>query len=425
MTIKQQFRSAIIRGTGEAHRLRLAHPKVDFVDLIIDACLTNYCLNSQDEPCRAEYLSELIERSSVAAIIKAAVLKGLAEEVTNDSNLSQLFELAKVFAQHGDRAAKAAIYKRFYKKGIAGCAHFGSSAILELDGLEEMIFIARTIGAHLERHPKAWEDDAIVTECQGNCPGIDVWRELEIVSKADKFVAAYLKAVQENRDDGRRYKEDRRPEAGKDIFEEIEGTRYFSGARLARRQLPQSTIEELAGKVLAAGSVKVKAKYLAVFNGSVKFPFDPAILIGIVKGDAGNSKQLKEPAFDALMNFSSNEIRQLGLELLNGSNGSPRYLNVFVNNYRDGDDATLTAIAEKARGKYRIEYLAHIYLKIFRQNKTAHCAGPLLALYSKMVCSECRKQVLELLLATNSLPGHIRDEMKYDCNPETRKLVTD
>src|SRR4051794_4259448 len=103
--IKQKFKSAIRRGTGEAYLLMQSHPKLDFSRDIIQASLKNFAYDGQCESNRAGYLFELIKLSGKKNKIRDAILKGLATE--NDAwSLAQLFGLAKMFAMQGDMEAR-------------------------------------------------------------------------------------------------------------------------------------------------------------------------------------------------------------------------------------------------------------------------------------------------------------------------------
>jgi len=57
--IKQKFKSAIQRGTGEAHLLMQSHPDLDFSTLIIKACIKNFAYDGECEGSRDTYLFEL------------------------------------------------------------------------------------------------------------------------------------------------------------------------------------------------------------------------------------------------------------------------------------------------------------------------------------------------------------------------------
>jgi hypothetical protein len=201
-TLRQRFKSAIKRGTGEAHLLMKANPDVDFSKDIITAALTNFSYDNQFEGSRADYVFELIQLSGKKEKIRQAILKGLATERKDTWSLDQLFAITTLFAKQGDKEAKKAIYKRFYKKTIRGYRWAGEQAIIELDGLEGLKYIAAIKGKILQHDPEEWEDGGTVDWFQRENPTIKVYQELEKTGKNNEYIKIYrcpeTKRVKEN-----------------------------------------------------------------------------------------------------------------------------------------------------------------------------------------------------------------------------------
>ena len=85
--------------------------------------------------------------------IRKAILNGIATEQEDTWSLTHLFDIAKLFAQQGDQEMRQAIYDRFCKNPIEGSDWVGYSEILELDGLQGLIFIAEKFGKFIEQNP--------------------------------------------------------------------------------------------------------------------------------------------------------------------------------------------------------------------------------------------------------------------------------
>ncbi len=64
MNLKQKFKSAIKRGTGETHILIKENPTVDFSKEIIKAAVFNFAYDQQSEGGREFYIAELINLSA-------------------------------------------------------------------------------------------------------------------------------------------------------------------------------------------------------------------------------------------------------------------------------------------------------------------------------------------------------------------------
>src|SRR5262245_30698762 len=162
MTIKQQFSDAVQRGTGEAWLILQNHPTINFSGELIKAAIKNYAYDAQAEGSRAVYVSALIALSKHQDKIQTTILQALATEQKDTWSLVQLFDLATIFAKQGNQAARKAIYSRFYKKVIPGADWCGYTAILELDGLEGLKYIAATIGKAMEKDAEIWADSSII-----------------------------------------------------------------------------------------------------------------------------------------------------------------------------------------------------------------------------------------------------------------------
>jgi hypothetical protein len=245
-TIKQTFRSSIRRGTGEAHLIMQNNPTVDFSADIIKASLTNYAYDGQSENSRALYLSELISLSKQRAKIRKAVLHGLATEQDNTWTLTQLFDLAKIFAQSGDTVSRQAIYDRFFNHPVDHSDWVGYIEILELDGLEGLVFIADKIGKALEKNPDDWQDDMIIDHFQRENPKVKAFAELEKASKQNRFIKIYLdniKRTEENRKNHIREKVEY-----KNIIEEVLLCKPY--IRLWKRKITDKQLTAIANQLL-------------------------------------------------------------------------------------------------------------------------------------------------------------------------------
>lgn len=82
MNLKQKFKSAIKRGTGEAHILIKENPTVDFSKEIIKAALFNFAYDQQSEGSRDFYIAELINLSGQ----KDKILPVIYDALKNESN---------------------------------------------------------------------------------------------------------------------------------------------------------------------------------------------------------------------------------------------------------------------------------------------------------------------------------------------------
>ncbi len=198
MNIRQQLKQSIKCGTGKAYFIVQDNPTIDFYKDITKAALTNFAHDPQVEGDRAHYAAQLINLSNKKEKIIECVLQTLATERQDTWVLDQLFELATIFAKNGDKKARQAIYKRYHKKVINGSEWCGQDAIVEIDGIEGLKFIAKIRGKALIKNPDDWEDSFFVDHFQKENPKIKVYEELEKASKNNSHIKNYLSTIKKH-----------------------------------------------------------------------------------------------------------------------------------------------------------------------------------------------------------------------------------
>lgn len=421
MTIRQRFKSAIKRGTGETHLIMMANPKMDFSSDITKAALINYAYDNQSEGSRSEYVFELIELSNQKEKIKRKILEKLEIEKEDTWALDQLFDIAALFAKQGDKEAKKAIYKRFYKKRIEGSEWIGQDAILELDGLAGLKYIAETKGKIIDKESEEWEDSFMVDFFQEENPDLKVYEELENAAKENKYIRIYLETIKKNKF--------KRAERKKPVYnyqvvtERIDKNIIVPLPPVYAKDLSDLDIKKLADDFLHSKTRTKQEKYLRVFD-RVKYPFDYRDLLCQAKRPYSRKDRLIEYAVNSLRFFTNQDIREFAIEKLNSNVSRPDiYTNLLIGNYKNGDSELLTKIVNKARNEHQIHDLVFSYVDIFQANKTVDCEKPLMALYDKLTCGLHREDIVKIMIENKVLPDSIKEEIKYDSLDTTRELI--
>lgn len=416
--LKKNFRNAIRRGTGEAYLIMLTNPNIDFSNDIIKGCLTNFAYDGQCENSRGVYLFELILLTENRDKIRNAILIGLAKEQRDTWTLTQLFDLAKIFAQNGDVDARKAIYERFFNSPIEGSDWVGYSEILELDGMEGMKFIAEKMGRGLEINPEDWQDDSIIKHFQDDNPSINVLKELEKLAVENRFIQMYLKNVKKNNVEAKSYK--RVISKYKDIIDEVLTSKPY--IRLFNRKLTDEELNSIARRLIVEENIAFQEKLLFVFT-EFKFPLEGEFILRLANQKSSSEDRIAEFAIDALKYIKSDAIRQFAFERIKTTKMPQMFTSIFITNYNAGDGVFLTELAMKFNDDYVIENLAISYIEIYRANKTKECKEPLEVLYSKMNCGIHRKDIIELLINNEVLSERLKEEIKYDCYLNSRQLL--
>jgi hypothetical protein len=422
--LKQQFRSSIRRGTGEAHLILQRHPAIDFSADIIKAAIWNYAYDAQSEGSRAVYIAELMARSQHPDKIRKAILTGLATEENDTWALVQLFDLAKMLAQKGDQEARQAIYNRFYNKIVDSSPWCGYSAIIELDGFKGLQFIATTIGKAMEKDPSIWDDNSIIDHFQKDHPEINAWSALEEAGQNNRFIKIYLDniaGVNKEREQG--LQERPRLEINyTTVTERIKNKVTVPLMPGRGKQLSPTDLKKLADDFLQEKDRLKLEKYCRIFD-QVKYPYDDyQPLLALAKSKYLKTDRLVEFASGALKYFTGSDIRQFAINKLTQTRSPYRYLQLLVANYKKGDHRLLTKIALAFKNENDIHAIADGYTDIYAANPTKECKEPLEAIYSKLTCGVCRGIILRRLIDNKVLSKQLKQEMQYDSYEDNRAL---
>jgi len=415
--IKQKFKSAIRRGTGETHLLIQNHPEIDFSGEIIKACVKNFSYDGQCEGSRGMYLFELINLSGKKDKIRKAILKALLNPQKDTWTLTQLFDLAKMFAQQSDAEAKQAIYGGFVHNPMWHSDWAGTSEIIELDGIEGLKFIAEELGKRLEKDPEDFQDDNVIYKFKKENPEIDVWTQLDIAAEQNRFIKIYTDDVRRNI--GQRNERVKPTLIYKNIVEEA--LLRQSRTWFLNRKLQHAELELIAQQLLIERKKSNIEKLLRVFTKN-KFPLDKELLFDLALKDPARNMRIVILAIQALGLFKGKNIRQFALAQISVSKKTAFFVELLIENYKKGDHKLFTTLVEKSNKGIELETLIIDIAKIYRVNKTPECREPLEALYDKHTCGLCRKDVIEILKENNVLSERIKNEIRFDCNEDIRAL---
>lgn len=417
--IKRQFFNSLKRGTGEAYLLAKDNPTIDFSTYIIKGALRNFAYDGQSENSRAQYIFDIISLSDNKNKIRKAVLKGLVTEQEDTWSLTHLFDLAKLYAQQGDNEARQAIYDRFLNNPIEGSDWVGYSEIIELDGLNGLIFIAEKFGKYIEKNPDDWQDDSIIRHFQDGNPKINALQELEKISENNKFIKQYLDCIKRTEENRKNHVQ--AIQAFSNIIDEVINSKPFLSFR-RRKELKESELNKIAETLLKEKDKLKIEKLLNVFTYH-KFPFDSEFILKLAKQKATSKNRIKEYAIDSLKFLKSDNIRQFAIDNIPKAKRPESFIEILISNYKNDDYQILTNVALKFKSEHIIENLAGSYVDIYKANKTKECQKPLEILYNKMNCGIHRNGIIEVLIENNVLSDKLKREIKYDSYLETRELL--
>jgi len=418
MNLKQNFRSSIKRGTGEAHILIKENPTVDFSQEIIKAALFNFAYDAQSEGSRDFYIAELMNLSGQKDKILPVIYEALKTESIDDWSTEQIFDIAAIFAKEGDERAKKAVYENYYKYAMDGADWAGQDAIVEIDGLKGLFYVAETKGKYLTENSEKWENSFFVDDFQEQNPLINVYSELRKAAEKSSFVKKYLETIEEHKFTV--YK----PTETKFDYEYVKdrfNNKYLGIGPRAFERLSKKDLKKLGEDFLRETKRNEQEKYLRIF-ASVKFPYNYQPILELAKSKSSKKDRLIYFAVEALQFFKAKDIRQFAIEKLSSTGEPDIYTNLLIGNYKKGDWKLLKSIAEKYKNDDIIHSLGASYIDIYEANPTKECIEPLEIIYDKMNCGLHRKTLVKILIENNVLSDKIRREIQFDSNEESRKL---
>lgn len=421
MNLKQKFKSAIKRGTGETHIFIKENPSVDFSKEIIKAALFNFAYDQQSEGGRDFYIAELIELSGQKDKILPIIYDALENESNDDWSTEQLFDIAAIFAKEGDERAKKAVYDNYYKYAMNGADWAGEDAIIEIDGLKGLLYVAETKGKYLSENAESWVDSFFVDDFQKQNLSIDVYQELRKAARTSSFVKKYLETIEEHKFTVYKPNKDKKEIYDYQYVKDRFKNKYLGIGPRALEKIPKKDLKKLADNLLKETKRSNQEKYLRVF-AHAKFPYNYQPILELAKSKNIKKDRLVYFAVEALKFFKAKDIRQFAVGKLSSTDEPEVYVNLLIGNYKKGDWKLLKSIAEKHTNDDVIHSLGADYVDIYEANPTKECKEPLEVIYDKMNCGLHRKDLVKVLIENNVLSDKIRNEIQFDCSEETRKL---
>lgn len=419
MNLKQKFRNAIKRGTGETYLFIKENPTIDSSKAIIKAALFDFSYDQQCEPSRDFYIAELIELSGKKDKILPIIYEALKTESDDDWSIEQIFDIAAIYAKQGDERAKKAVYGNYYKYAIGGSDWCGQDAIVEIDGLEGLKFVTETKGKVLADNPDKWEDSFFVDNFQEENPQIDVYGELRKAASKNSHIKTYLEMIESRK--FKPYKSTKKTYDYKYIKDIIDNDTNVYLSRFALEQLSEKDLKKLANDFLKETKKKKQAQYLSLFS-EVKFPLNYKPILEIAEFTKTDKFRLKFFAVETLQFFKSEAIRDFAIRNSHSFGSQFNYAKLLIKNYRKGDWKLLKNVVDENKDKDIIHELACSYIDIYRANLSKECKEPIEALYSKTTCGIHRTDLVEILIDNKVLSDQIKEEIQYDCSEETRNI---
>jgi hypothetical protein len=420
---REEFSSAIQRGLGRA----LIHVKKfgieEVKDIVLNACLHNLTWDPVCEGERAKWLFDLFADTKYCQDFSDEIVRVLATE-TDESNLDQLFDIAREMALAGNEQAKAAIGKRALE--IARIAAegdaLGAEEWMEVAGIDGFLDLVRIYGKSLIENRDAWVPEYDVPEYQSTVFE-RAKKEPEIKSYLD-YVAANAKEPTP-----RKSREERFIKYREDSREQYPLERILRDANNKKGDYPSfyvtfgkyATKEELDtvySKLLAEQDNDIRIRLLWVFCRAQLPGIDDCLFFW-----AFGEQKIRSATVSALAQVKSPRIHDLAVHKLNNDQ-LVEALELFINNYDEKDASSIEKrVLEVKPPIEQADTIVFNIIHITENNPDKALESVLKWSYSATPCSNCREKVVKLLKEMDILSEEIVEECKYDAYESIRAIA--
>lgn len=419
MTIKEKFKYAIKRGSGEAYIILKKFPETDFSGEILSSVISTYAYDAQSEGTREKYYYDLISIASNKDTLINKIINALKVKRNDDWAMEQLFSLSAFFANKGNIFARKVIYRQFIKKLYEETPWLGETAIICMDGYKGVLYLAEYYGKMAEIDSDTYISTSFLYHYT-NKKRSDILEKLKKETLIKPYIKRFLKEYYKKQKIKISYK----PKLGYNtIKNKIISDKPLFIAPKYRKKISRSLISKIAIDYMNEPDISIKKKYLRFFR-MIKFPFSYKYILDIVRTIYSNANLQLDIAVDALKFFRNSEIREFAISKLKTSKFSRYYLDLLVNNYQEGDADVIYDIVKKQVTPEKAHSVVWSIVEIYYKNKTKECKKVLEFLYDNLACGPHRYDVVKILKMNNVLSKKIRKEIKYDSYLKTRKLAS-
>lgn len=424
-----QFEKAFRLGLGRAYIHVKEHGDEGLQDIILHHCLNNPCYDPQCEDSRTSWLMSVVDNSHDPKFYYKHIISSLSSE-SDCWNLSQLFKLCLILAQRGNKEAEAAIFSRHEKQDFDEDWQ-GNDEIVDLKGLDGLAYVAGIMGQKItDGDGYDWDGGAYFHAC--DTLGEDkVYNYLKGLSENEPLIKLYLqkildhqkfideptaKSVSETMEE-----RVRREFPLKRVLEEIEKGKFHPGA-LARfgKYATDDEIDIIYKKLLGEEREKQLISYLLIFRRR-EIPSYNQKIKNLIFSD---NERLRFAAINALSGIKSDDIRHLAISLHDNAE-TDRFaeaLSLLTLNYRTGDYKYIDRVLVETEDDDLVHGIGLRVIDIFEGGHFEELKEAMLWVYENTPCAYCRSEVVRNLSEENMLSDYIKEEGRYDCCEDTKKL---
>ncbi len=436
-----QFRTAVHTGHGRAMRHILEYGVSGLDEILISTAMFCPVYDAQVEDERAAWLVEMMSHAHLNLKAFETIKDALHIEPSvenywdREHRCSVIMELAK----HAVAGARDLLYAMFTQSAVTSSLAdqdqpddlVGVDQIVELDGINGLLFIARKLGQCETQDPTLFVDHALL-DAFDQREGSPIAREiLEKAAKDDVDIQRFLLALGSPDDDD----EEEAVLTGGGTYEQRMGriTAHDVIAHVRKdpdhgciwlREWGLQADENARLTVFAALLDETSPLRLACFLRAFSATGPPYFSARLIPWIDVMEDEVGFVATQVLAHVSDPNLRDIAISRLTQAEPDINFIPLLTRSYLEGDHEIIENALCMIDDVDERHALLYDVLDLFEVNRVVGAAGSLIYVYEYTPCTNCRLRALELLTTLERLPDWIAEESKLDASEETRTFMT-
>ena len=419
------FDDCLARGFGRVIPFLRERDARPFRESILYACGRDLAYDRQCEDTREVYHVDILEATGEIDFYVPRILDMLRSD---DDELSYycLYHLAAELAKRGYVEARQAMYDQ-YRVDFEHGDVVGDRGLLELDGVQGLLFILRAVMKYPDRpKPEMFSEYLFLDEAYDRDGVEHVVAVLDEAGKEDQKLGEYLRRIDVEWREWRRKLRNRDDDGRVMTYEKLRS--LIDNPDVSRKQVDWTrrgkvttgvALRRIADELGTEADVEKQIKIVSLFR-RCEFKGDLTPLFEFV---ISSNENLKHRARWDLQQVDDERIRQFALDLIRSRTDLLSGLDILHKSGRPEDFPLFAEILAEDHSDDDFHSIGIDIRWVIENNPTPDAAPILETLYERGRCSMCRYATVARMIDCEVLPDWIRNEGQFDAETGVRDLV--
>lgn len=417
-SLKQQ-RDALRKGLGRAVQWALSGRLSE--KPLLDACLRDQRFEVHTNDMRGDWLWRMIRAVGATKRFRRPILHAI-RDLSHEDSAYQLCELARHYAESGDKPFRTRLREIVVQKPIADTNYLGEEELIALEGKKGFLLAAQVRGRQLADREWDCNDGHIVDLAVEQLGGQRV-RRLLAASKDEaiiRFRKLWLRDKRESLKKKRRSSSKQRMRAipVENVLQAAQSRSWCYWLNGWGKYANEADLQPILTRLWKEKKPKVIANLVNVFTNRALPEFDTR-LIELCRH---RNKTVRRRAHMAAAMNTHPLVREFALSKLRRGIHDKSAIILFCNNYQRGDEERIQKALKLPSDVAELHWLLMDVIKVLEKNPEADCSRLGVVAYALTPCSFCRHRVVKLLVSRKAVPEWMKAECRHDAEEECRKL---